>query len=283
MFPSSLQKLLVIVVTLLLQACRTIPAPLHPNAIRFNTEGTQALADGDLETANAKFGLAIEYHPRFVEAWVNRGLLALQRNDFRAARADLLKARHLNEDIPAPHHALGLLALAERDSVSAQRHFEHAIEVDPAFAPARLELGKIAFVSNSLDEAREQFLRGTVVAASVPANWTGLYSTLVRLGRDADAKEMLGSVPSKLLADPSICMLVARQEASEGQHAQALNHFRAIANDTTLSPSTRSEAFAWSVLVLRETNDRSGANLALRSAKELDASNPVLAIASSLR
>ena len=85
-------------------------APLPQKAIALNRAGAEALARGDLETADARLTLALEYSPRFVEALVNQGLLELQRGNFDRARELLTRARRLNADVAQPHHALGILA-----------------------------------------------------------------------------------------------------------------------------------------------------------------------------
>src|SRR6478609_8743317 len=85
-------------------------APLPPQAVALNRAGAEALARGDLETADARFNLALEYSPRFVEALVNQGLVELQRGNFDRARELVVRARRLNPDVAQPHHALGVLA-----------------------------------------------------------------------------------------------------------------------------------------------------------------------------
>src|ERR1017187_6277623 len=83
---------------------------LPQKAIDLNTAGAQALFRGDLSAAEACLSVALEYSPRFVEAWVNLGYVELRRGNFELAGRDFAKARDLNQDIPAPHHAPGLLA-----------------------------------------------------------------------------------------------------------------------------------------------------------------------------
>ena len=61
-------------------------APLPAKAVELNRQGAAALEAGDLETADARFALALEYNPRFVEALCNQGLVELQRGNFRQAR-----------------------------------------------------------------------------------------------------------------------------------------------------------------------------------------------------
>jgi Flp pilus assembly protein TadD len=86
---------------LLLVACAR-PAMLPPKAIELNREGAAALADGNLELAQARIALAIEYNPRFTEAWVNLGIIEMQRGNFAKARKHFVKARDLNPG-PWPH------------------------------------------------------------------------------------------------------------------------------------------------------------------------------------
>jgi len=78
----------------------------NPKAVELNRAGTEALSAGDLETAEARFALALEYHPRFVEALVNLGLVEMQRGNFARARLEFERARRINADLAQPHHAL---------------------------------------------------------------------------------------------------------------------------------------------------------------------------------
>ena len=85
-------------------------APLPPPAAALNRAGIEALERGDLETADARFSVALEYSPRFVDALVNLGLVELERGNFRRASVLFERARRLNPDVAQPHHALGVLA-----------------------------------------------------------------------------------------------------------------------------------------------------------------------------
>ncbi len=143
-------------------AC-TSSAPLPPKAILLNQDGADALARGDLPVAEARLAVALEYNPRFTEAWVNLGLVEMQRGNFEAAKKDLEKARGLNPDLPAPHHALGLLAERCGRGKEAERHYRDALKVDPGFSPARANLARRLLGRGALEEAREQYLRLTEV------------------------------------------------------------------------------------------------------------------------
>src|SRR5580658_1015335 len=173
-----------------LMGCKP-PTPLPPKAMELNELGALAFSLGDLETAEARFALAIEYHPKFTEAWVNLGLVEMGRGNFVLAKKDFDKARSLNGDLPAPHHALGLLADRRGVKDVAEKHYRDALKVDPGFAPARANLGRLYFAEDRLDDAREQFTRLTEVAPESIEGWVGLTECLLRLGREDDADEAL--------------------------------------------------------------------------------------------
>ena len=97
-FASFASRVLVIVVALAAAAC-TNNHPLPPRAAALNRDGAIALAAGDLATAEARLALAIEYSPRFVEAYVNLGLVELRRGNLDLAYAHFKKARDLNPDL----------------------------------------------------------------------------------------------------------------------------------------------------------------------------------------
>ncbi len=62
---------------------------LSPEAVEHNGRGAELLAAGELDGAEARFHLAVEYHPRFPEPRANLGVVALERGSL--ARAE----RHL--------------------------------------------------------------------------------------------------------------------------------------------------------------------------------------------
>ena len=108
-------------------------APLPPKALALNEAGVAALAAGDLEAADARFSLALEYNPKFVDALTNQGLVELQRGNFERARQLLTRARRLNPDVAQPHHALGVLAERERRPDLASRELLRSPARRPRF------------------------------------------------------------------------------------------------------------------------------------------------------
>jgi Flp pilus assembly protein TadD len=208
MRPSSLAALAALLLPGLAACAHS--APLPAKAIELNRDGAAAIADGDLETAEARIALALEYNPRFTEAWVNLGIVEMNRGNFEGAHRDFIRARDINPDLPAPHHALGLLADRRGSAAEADRHYRAALKVDPGFAPARINLARLLFERGSLEEAREQFLRVTEVDPAFVEGWAGLCETLLRLERTDEAEEVLARSRGRFGAHPSIEVLAAR-------------------------------------------------------------------------
>jgi tetratricopeptide (TPR) repeat protein len=209
-----------LVFLLLVTGC-SAAVPLPKKAIELNRLGAAALGAGDLQAAEARLALAIEYSPKFTEAWVNLGLLELRRGNLKEARKDLTHARDLNEDLPAPHHAIGLLEERMNRLKKAEASYRAALAVDPGFAPARTNLGRLLFASGRYEDAREQFLRLTEVAPQALDGWLGLVESLERLGRERDGDLTLDRARRLFGGRPELVLLVARQLLRRGAFDEA--------------------------------------------------------------
>ena len=192
------------------------PAALPPKAVALNRAGVQALEQGDLETADARLGLALEYNPKFVEALVNRGLLELRRGNFERASVLLGRARRLNPDVAQPHHALGTLAEQRGRPDQAVEHYRAALEVDPGFAAARVNLARVLFEAGQLDEALIQFRRSMEVAPAEPLAHEGLAECLLQLGRPSEAALAVHHARRQFPARLELVLLEARLELRRG-------------------------------------------------------------------
>jgi tetratricopeptide (TPR) repeat protein len=246
-----------------LAACAQ-PAPLPAKAIALNREGAVAMAAGDLERAEARIALALEYNPRFTEGWVNLGLVEMNRGNFERARRDFVKARDLNPDLPAPHHALGLLDEREGRGSDAERHYRAALKVDPGFAPARINLSRLLFARNALDEAREQFLRATEVAPEFVEGWSGLCETLLRLQRVSEARHVLARAGERFGPQPVLELLEARFLLRQGAYAEAAQRLEPLTRLPDRQQS--SAALSWLAIArLGEGDARSASDAAARA------------------
>jgi tetratricopeptide (TPR) repeat protein len=252
-------------------AC-TGTAPLAPKAVALNQAGTEALAEGNLETAEARFALALEFHPRFVEALTNLGLVEMQRGNL--ARATLLfeRALRINSDLAQPHHALGVVAERQRRPDVASEHYREALRVNPGFGPSRANLARMLFAAGRYDEAREQFARLVEVEPNLLAGRTGLTETLLQLGRVEESDAVLERAHADFGDTPEIALLDARQKLRQGLLAEA---------EALLLPLTEGDddnaraAFTWLAVARLAGGDRAGALIAAEKAFSLDRNDPV--------
>jgi Tfp pilus assembly protein PilF len=243
-------------------------ARLPAKAIELNRDGAAAMVAGDLEKAEACIALALEYNPRFTEAWVNLGTIEMNRGNFERAHHDFVKARDLNPDLPAPHHALGLLADHQGHFAAAERYYRAALKVDPGFAPARINLARRLFEEGALEEAREQFLRTTQVAPGFVDGWTGLCETLLRLQRVDETEEMLRHARARFGENANVSLLDARLLLRRGEFAEAEERLTPLAH----SPDRQrvSAALSWLAIARIGEGDVPGAIDAARRAISLD-------------
>ncbi len=214
----------------LLLACKSA-VPLPERAVALNTAGIEALARGDLETADARFSLALEYSPEFVDALVNLGSCELERGNFEHARQLFERARRLNPDVAQPHHALGLLAERQGRPDRASEHYYEALRVDPGFAPARANLGRLLFAGGMLEEALVQFKRLVEIAPDEAAGYAGLTETLLQLGRTSEAEATIAAAAERFHDVPEIAILAARSALRRGAYDEALGLLLPLAHE----------------------------------------------------
>jgi tetratricopeptide (TPR) repeat protein len=248
-------------------------APLPPKAITLNRDGAAALAAGDLVTAEARLAVAVEYNPRFVEAWVNLGLVELRRGNFALARAHLARARRLNPDLPAPHHGLGLLAEREGHDREAEDHYRDALAVDPGFGAARANLGRKLFERGALEDAREQYLRLTEVCPEIVDGWVGLVEALVRLHRFEDADAALARAKERFATHPAIAVLDAERLLREEAWGDAAEELEPLTHDSDRGRAAT--AWGWLSVARLGAGDTGGARSAAQAALALDDGQPV--------
>jgi Flp pilus assembly protein TadD len=243
--------------------CASNP-PLPPEAVALNAAGARAIAQGDLSAAEARLSVALEYSPRFVEAWVNLGYVELGRGNFEQARRDFLKGRDLNQDIAAPHHALGLLADRQGRGEEAEAHYRAALKVDPGFAPSRANLARRLFARGQYENAREQFERLIEVAPRTIEGWEGAAEALRQLGRSAEAESVVARARDLFGDVPALMLLVAREDVGRGDWAEA----EAVLAPIVGGPDRARACSAWSWIAIARIGrgDAEGASEAARAA-----------------
>jgi Flp pilus assembly protein TadD len=247
--------------------------PLPAKAIELNALGARAIAEGRLSVAEARLSVALEYSPRFVEAWVNLGYVELARGNFEQARRDFLKARDLNPDMPTPHHGLGVLADERGRGDEAERAYRAALQVDPGFAPARANLARRLFARGQYENAREQFERLVEVAPDTVEGWVGEAETLRQLDRGAEADGVVARAVDRFGLEPPLRLLVARRAVERGEWVDAEALLAPLVGGADRGRACA--AWSWIAVARIGRGDREGASDAARAALALDADDAV--------
>jgi|SRR5579859_2374174 len=255
-------------------------APLPRAAIELNDTGARALAEGELSAAEARLSVALEYAPRFVEAWVNLGYVELRRGNFVQARRDFERARELNPNLPTPHHALGVLADEGASPREAEARYRDALAVDPGFAPARANLARLLYARGQYENAREQFQRLVEVAPDMMEGWAGQAEALVRLGRERDAEEVVARARQRFGDRSPIALLIARERMALGEWETAEAVLAPVVGERDRGQA--SAGWAWIAVARTGKGDLAGAAEAARAALDIDRSNAVAAYALTL-
>jgi tetratricopeptide (TPR) repeat protein len=250
----------------------TAGVPLPPQAAALNNAGIDALARGDLETAGARFAVALEYSPRFVDALANLGIVEMERGNFARSRLLLERARRINPDVAQPHHALGVLEERERRPDRASEHYYEALAVDPGFAPARSNLARLLFAFGLVEEALVQYQRLVQVAPDDPVAFSALAETLVRLGRVTEADTVLGDALERFPEAPELVLLDARRSLRRGDAPAAIERLAPL---TGQRDELGAAALAWTATAELARGQPEAAVAAAQRALRLDPESSV--------
>lgn len=253
------------------------PLPLH--AAQLNNAGVAALSAGDLETASARFELALEYSPRFVDALTNQGLVELQRGNLTRARQLIERARRLNPDVAQPHHALGVLAERMQRPDEALDHYRDALRIDPGFSPSRANLGRLLFAQGHREHAREQYELLVEVAPDDPRGYSGLAQCLIALGRLAEAMVVVARGLDRFPDDPELVIADARTMLETARPESARARLEPLTHDTN---DLAVAALGWTAVAELSMGHAVQGRLAAKRALELDPGDALAAYAYSV-
>lgn len=148
-----------------LAAIRCIPASaIHPRAVESNDRCAQLLAEGDLVTAEVQCDLGLQFSPHYSDLWVNKGLIALKRDQTQVAKDHFIRAIRYNQEQAQAYNNLGTIHLRERAYAKARESFQRALEVNPDYREARYNLGLASYHLGDRQDARKQFRTLAAVA-----------------------------------------------------------------------------------------------------------------------
>ncbi|MFT5353669.1 MAG: tetratricopeptide (TPR) repeat protein [Polyangiales bacterium] len=207
-------------------------------AVEHNTAGAESLAAGELDDAEARFRLALEYHPGFAESRANLGLVAFQRGQLDDAEGHLRAAIRLDANFDEAWSNLGLVLAAKGQIRDAKRAFETALAIDPGLVAARRNLADLNMRESNYVEARAHLMRLVQIVEASTADGARASAMLayseLRLGREEEALYR-AQVVLNVRPDESLARLVRGIAHAASQDFEAAAEDYAIASfDTKL-------------------------------------------------
>ncbi|HEX6829278.1 MAG TPA: tetratricopeptide repeat protein, partial [Burkholderiales bacterium] len=202
-----------------------------------------------------------------------QGLAAPDRAAFDKALAEYFAAQRFNADRPEAHAALGSLHAARGRQDEAEKAYGRALELDPTYGPAALNLADLQRAMGREDEA-ERTLRAALrrTPDSAPAHYA-LGLALVRQKRTGEALVEL-ALAAKLAPDePRYAYVYAVALHDTGKRAEAVRTLQAALGR---HPYDREILFALAGYQ-RESGDAAGAREHARLLLELEPDNRDLA------
>jgi serine/threonine-protein kinase len=113
--------------------------------------------DWDFEGAEKEFRKALEINPHNATARHWYGLLLASRGRLDESLNQIQNSQQLDPVSPVNNAGLGRCFYYRREYDSAEKFYERAIELDPAFEPAHLGLGLVLIQQGDLERAIEEF------------------------------------------------------------------------------------------------------------------------------
>lgn len=149
-----IRRIIVIAVSLCLIGCAESNA-YPPTGVM--SDGANAWVKGDVETAREFFLQATESKKTKINAWYNLGYLALWEGSLDSATVLFHRALQYDPEFPPAHLELGKLALSEGKIITANNHFVKAVHIPYApFRPLHL-LGETRLAMGDTAGAVELF------------------------------------------------------------------------------------------------------------------------------
>ena len=145
------------------------------------------------DEAATAFERAVELDPQFAPASAYLGMIYDETGRYSEALALYERALAADDRLAAAHYlaADALLRHTSPDFARAEKHLTRALELDPAFPPARLTLAKLYLRTERLNQAADQLERLVAANPNIAEAQYQLGRVYMRLKRTEEAQKVL--------------------------------------------------------------------------------------------
>lgn len=131
--------------------------------------GQELFKKGDLDGARTAYERALETNPKYHRAFYGLAEVAAERRHSDLAIAHFQRALEFGSDRAQVQYGIGLVRFSQGDLEGAERRLRAAVEADPAFALARMNLGLLYGNLGRADEGKIQILRAMALDRTLAA------------------------------------------------------------------------------------------------------------------
>ena len=187
----------------------TLRAALR-SADAYVARGLEAIERRDWPEAVVNLRTATELSPRDAAAHLNLGTALFLSGDREGARRAFESAVTLAPDLPKPRYTLGLLAESERRDAAAIEQFTTAVRLDPDYVEAHASLADALRRTGQVEASLAHYLKVLSIDPAASAARLGYGMGLVRLGRYRDARRWFEQAASMHADQPGFSHALAR-------------------------------------------------------------------------
>ena len=218
---------------------------IHPRALESNDRCAQYLTEGDLVTAEVHCDLGLQFSPNHSDLWVNKGLIALKREQIQVAKEHFIRAIRYNQEQAQAYNNLGTIHLKERAYGKARENFQRALEVNPDYREARYNLGLASYFLGERDDARKAFRTVAAVAPDLadPHKELGMMAL-----EDGDLEGAIAELRRAVERDPrfgAAWLYLGVAYAKAARHQEAKSAFTSCLEAEPANPDCRKNVAAY--------------------------------------
>jgi tetratricopeptide (TPR) repeat protein len=223
--------------------------------------------------AKSEFETALALDSNFAEAHVNLALVLAQSGELQAAGEHLDRAIHLQGETKAAaytHYLRAKVARSQDDLLRSTTELQKAVQLQPDYSQAWLELGELLFHTPDRRGALEAFKKAVSLSPNNSAAQSKLGELELEDGQSAEAIKHLKLAISSGAENKAALYLLTRALRREGQFEEAKQVEDSASEAAVSASDLNSQGMA-----LEKSNDSQSALAKYKAALDLDPSDVV--------
>lgn len=215
----------------------TQAAALAPDAAAIRTQlGISELGAGDADRATAQLQAALQLDPDMLQADLLLVLVHIRQGQYDEAVKAAQEMAKRHPDNPLPYNMIGAAYMSKNAPEEARKYLRRALEIDPKFSTARLNLARLDLAAGD-DAAAQKTLEQAL--AQDPGDLNVLIALAQLAERAGDKEQLRARLQEARSTNPDAIepqLLLTRLHLSEGSPLKALSLARQLASEHPRDP-----------------------------------------------